>query len=111
MRYPGRRAAPALVAVLSLCGEVLAAAPGAHAYRQLGGTCLVGAPAAAPIHWIEGGGSLAACETACQGLPACGGYSFIRAGCDGPGARCLLIRKDSGVVFNADPCCTSGLRE
>jgi hypothetical protein len=48
------------------------------------------------------------CETDCRNEPACQAYSWVRAGVQGPTARCWLKKAKPAKTSNS--CCTSGVR-
>ena len=48
------------------------------------------------------------CETDCRNEPACQAYTWVRAGVQGPAARCWLKKARPAKV--SSPCCVSGVR-
>ena len=48
------------------------------------------------------------CETACRDEPACQAYTWVKAGIQGPTAKCWL--KSARPAKAASTCCVSGIR-
>jgi PAN domain-containing protein len=48
------------------------------------------------------------CETACRDEPACQAYTWVRAGIQGPTAKCWLKNTKPATVSST--CCVSGVR-
>jgi PAN domain len=48
------------------------------------------------------------CETACRDEPTCQAYTWVRAGIQGPTAKCWLKNTEPATVSNT--CCVSGVR-
>src|SRR5262249_30964821 len=48
------------------------------------------------------------CESACRDEPPCQAYTWVRAGIQGPSAKCWLKNTEPATVSNT--CCVSGVR-